>query len=143
MTKAQTDAVVTRTQEIAALASKTYKLVAPRDSTTGKLPAPPYAVWQPSDGTNTQERMTGGRATSHPRFVLHAVGFSYDNAQTVLEAIKAKFIDARGFGIPLNVPGETCRNLRWEAVTGVQVDNDVTPPIIYATAELTWDADPI
>jgi hypothetical protein len=142
MTKAQTDAVVSRTQEIVALASKTFKLVAPRDA-QGKLPTAPYVVCQPSDGTSTQERLTGGRSTAHPRYVFHTVGTSYDNAQTVMELVKAKFIDTNGFGIPLTVVGESCRNMRWESVTGVQVDDDVTPPLIYATSELIWDAEPI
>jgi hypothetical protein len=141
VTLAQTNAVVTRTQTIVPLASKTFKLVAPRDA-QGKLPMAPYAVWQPSDGASTQERFTGGKSTMHPRYVLHVVGASYDNAQTVLELIKAKFIDANGFGIPLIIAGESCRNLRWESVQGVQVDDDVTPPLIYATAEITWDAEP-
>jgi hypothetical protein len=141
MTLAQTNAVVARTQTLAPLASKTFKLVAPRDS-TGKLPVAPYAVWQPSDGTSTQERFTGGKSTMHPRYVLHVVGSSYDNAQVALELVRSKFIDAGGFGIPLEVAGESCRNLRWEGVS-VLVDNDVTPPLIYATAEVTWDSEPI
>ena len=141
MTVAQTNAVVARSQSIVPLASKSFKLVAPRDS-AGKLPVAPYAVWQPSDGTSTQERFTGGKSTMHPRYVLHVVGSSYDNAQTVMELVKAAFIDARGFGIPLVVAGETCQNLRWESVQGVQKDDDVTPPLIYATAEITWDAEP-
>lgn len=142
MTLAQTNAVVTRTQSDPAAASKTFKLVAPRDA-QGKLPTAPYAVWQPSDGTSTQERFTGGKSTMHPRYVGHFVGADYDNAQKFLERVKAKFIDANGFGIPLEIAGETCRNLRWESVQGVQVDDDVTPPLIYATAEITWDAEPI
>jgi len=141
MTLAQTNAVVARTQTDSWAASKTFKLVAPRDA-QGNLPVAPYAVWQPSDGTSTQERFTGGKSTMHPRYVLHAVGSDYDNAQKFLERIKAKFIDANGFGIPLLVAGETCRNLRWESVQGVQVDNDLTPPLIWATAEITWDAEP-
>jgi hypothetical protein len=141
MTIAQTNAVVSRTQSLAPLASKTFELVAPRDA-AGKLPVAPYAVWQPSDGTSTQERFTGGKATMHPRYVLHVVGASYNNAQRVLELVKAEFVNAAGFGIPLAVPGESCRNLRWEQPQPVQVDNDVSPPLIYATAEISWDAEP-
>lgn len=141
MTLAQTSVVVARIATIPALSAKTYKLVAPRDG-AGKLPAAPYVVVQPSDGTATQERLTGGKNTGHPRYVFHAVGASYDNAQTVLELVKAKFIDSDGFGLPIVVPNEKSRNVRWESAGPVQVDNDVTPPIIYATGELTWDADP-
>ena len=142
MTLAQTAAVVARIQEIPALASKTFKLVAPRNG-SGALPTAPYVVVQPSDGTETQGRYTGGRATMHPRFVFHAVGSSYDNAQMILELVKDKFITAAGFGIPLVVAGEDCKNMRWESPQPVQVDNDPTPPILYATGELFWDAEPV
>lgn len=141
MTLAQTNAVVARIQSVPALASKTFKLVAPRDA-QGKLPAAPYVVVQPSDGTSSQERLTGGRSTAHPRYVIHCVGSSYDNAQTVFELVKAQFVTVTGFGLPLVVPGEMARNTHFESSLPVQVDNDVTPPIIYATGELTWDADP-
>ena len=143
MTLAQTNAVSTRIKTIPALASKTFELVAPRDS-TGKLPTAPYVVVQPSDGTNTQGRWTGPRATSHPHFVIHVVGSSYSNAQTVYELVKDKFIDpTTKFGIPVVVAGEDCKNVAWDSPQPVQVDNDVTPAVIYATGELTWDAEPV
>jgi len=76
--------------------------------------------------------------------VLHVVGETYDHAQGVLEDVKELFIDpVSRFPYPINVAGELARNIVWDGVLPVQVDNDVTPPIIYATAELSWDADPI
>jgi hypothetical protein len=141
VTLAQTNAVVARIQSIPALASKTYKLVAPRDA-TGKLPTAPYCVVQPDDGVDTQERVTGPRSTSHPRFVVHVVGTSYDNAQTVLELVKAKFVVA-GRGVVLNVPDEVSKPCRWDSVGPVQVDNDVSPPLVYASAEVSWISDRI
>lgn len=143
MSLAQTAAVTARIKTITALASKTFELVAPRDG-SGKLPTAPYVVVQPSDGTNTQDRMSGPRRVSHPRFVLHIVGSSYTNAQTVYELVRDKFIDpVTHFGIPVSVAGESCKNLTWSSVQPVQVDNDVTPPVIYASGELSWDAEPV
>lgn len=143
MSKAQTDLVVARIQSLPFLASKTFKLVAPRNA-GGKLPAAPYVVVQPADGTDSSERFTGARSTAHPRYVLHVVGESYDHAQGVFEDVKALFIDpVTRFPYPISVAGEVARNIVWDGVQPVQVDNDVTPPIIYCTAELSWDSDPI
>ena len=143
MTKARTNAVVSRIQTLPYLASKTFKLVAPRDS-AGKLPTAPYVVVQPSSGTDTQERFTGAKATGHPRYVIHFVGSSYDNAQGVFDDVKALFIDpVSGFPYPINVTDEMAYAITWEAAQPVQVDNDLTPPLIYATAELSWSAEPI
>jgi len=141
MSKAQTDAVVARVQSVPDQSAKTWTLVAPRDA-VGKLPTPPYTVVQPSDGTNTADRFTGPRSVSHPRFVLHFVGSSYDNAQATLERVKAKFIDpVSKFPILLTVSGESVKNFIWESPLPVQVDNDVTPPLLYASAEISWDAE--
>ena len=140
---AHTNAVVARIQSIPALAVKTYKLVAPRDA-QGKLPVAPYAVLQPSDGTDTQERFSAPRSTQHPRFVLHIVGSSYDNAQTVTELVKAKFITPVTFvPIQVNVAGESGRNLTWSAAQPTQQDDDLQPPLIYNTVELGWDSETI
>lgn len=143
MSKKQTDVVFARAKQVTYVSAKTYKLVAPRD-TVGKLPTAPYTVLQPADGTETQERMSGARSTSHPRYTFHFVGASYDNAQGLLEDVKAQFIDpVSGFPYPIVVAGELARNITWESPQPVQVDNDLTPPLIYATAELSWDADPL
>jgi len=142
MSEAQFEAVIARAKTADRVGAKVYPLVAPRDG-AGKLPVPPYAVGQPSDGVDTQEHFMGARSTAHPRVILHVVGSSYSNCQKTMEQIKGKFIDpVTKFPIPLSVPGETFRNFRFDTPLPVQVDNDVTPPLIYATAELTWDADP-
>jgi len=140
MTLAQTNAVVERVQ-LAPSASRTFLVVAPRDAQK-KLPKAPYCVVQPADGIPTAERFTGGRMTSHPRITLQLVGLSYEQVQSMVEQVKAQFIDARGLGIPLDVDGEDCKNLRWESPQPIQIDNDVTPPLIYATVEIDWAAEP-
>jgi len=143
MSEAQSDAVIERVKSADRVGVKVYPLVAPRDA-AGKLPTPPYAVVQPSDGVDTQERFSGARSTAHPRIVVHVVGSSYSNCQKTLEQVKNKFIDpVTKFPIPLAIAGESFRNFHFDTPIPVQVDNDVTPPLIYATAELSWDADPI
>jgi hypothetical protein len=141
MTLAQMTAVTDRIKTIPALASKTFELVAPRDTQGNITAVAPYVVVQPSDGADAPIRLTGGRVQHNPRIVLHIVGASYTNAQTVTELIKPKFIDAGGFGIQINVTGESGRNLRWSAQP-TQVDNSVAPPLIYNTVELLWESEP-
>lgn len=138
--KVDTDAVVTRLQSLTPLATKTFKLVAPRDA-QGKLPTAPYVVVQPSDGDDTQERVTGPTITRHPRFTLQIVGSSYDNAQSITELVKPLFI-VNGRGIQIDVAGEKGSGLWWSGDIPTQVDNDVTPPLIYNTVELGWTSDP-
>ena len=140
MTLAQAAAVENRVKE-APSASRTYKVIAPRDA-QGQLPKAPYAVIQPADGIPTAERFTGGRMTSHPRITLQLVGSSYDQVQTMVEQIRPLFIDSKGLGIPLEVAGEDCKHLRWDSPQPIQIDNDVTPPLIYATVEIDWAAEP-
>lgn len=138
--KQHTLAVTNAIKSIPALASKTYVSIAPRDS-AGKLPAAPYVVVHPSDGDDTQERMTGPRSTYHPDFTLHIVGSSYDNAQTVTELIKSKFV-VDGFGVRLSVPDENTFGCRWSVPAPTQVDNSVTPPLVYNVAELGFESEP-
>lgn len=135
-----TTAVKTAIQSIPALATKTYVSVAPRDS-AGKLPTAPYLVIHPSDGDDSQERVTGPRLTRHPSFTLHIVGSSYDNAQTVTELVKGKFV-VNGVGVKLTVVGETTKPCHWSVPIPTQVDTSLTPPLIYNAAELDFVSDP-
>jgi hypothetical protein len=142
MTLAHANEVMSRIRTLPPLANKTFPLVAPRDAAGNITAKAPYVVVQPADGDDEQIRLTGGRAGKNPRVVLHVVGSSYDNTQTVTELIKPLFIDAGGFGIQIDVDGESGRNLRWSSPLPTQVDNDVTPPLIYNTVELTWNSEP-
>lgn len=141
--KKDTDAVVARFQSVSQLAAKTFVARAPRAS-DGSLPAAPYVVIYPSDGTDTQERLTGPRSTRHPRYTAHIVGSTYDNCQKALELAKVKFIAANGFSIPIVTAGDVTRNLSWSTPQPLQVDDDTAiAPLIYATVEIGWDAEPI
>lgn len=138
--KIDTDAVKAAVQTIPALASKTFIAVAPR--TNGVLPTPPYLVMFPSDGIDRQDRVTGPYSTRYPTFLFHIVGSSYENAQTVTELVKAKFV-VGGRGVKLTIAGTTTKPCLWSSPLPIQVDNDLTPPLIYTVAELTFQADPI
>lgn len=143
MSEAQADAVLARVKTADRIGDKAWQLVAPRD-TDGKLPTPPYAVVQFSDGTDTQERFTGARMTAHPSARIHVVGSSFSNAQKTIDELKTKFIDpVSKFPIPLIIAGESCSNLTWSAVVPVDKDDDMVPPLIYGTIEIAWDAEPI
>jgi len=133
-----TNAVVARIQTIPALAAKTFKLVAPRDAAGAVTAIAPYVVVQPADGTDSRPRFMGPLTQFAPRIVLHIVGTSYDNAQTVAELVKLKFVSALGVPIQVDVTGQKGSHLMWDSPMPTQVDNDVTPPLIYNTVELTW-----
>lgn len=137
--KADTAAVKAKIEEVTALSAKTFVSVAPRSN--GVLPTAPYVVIHPADGTDTQERVTGPRSTRHPSFTFHIVGTSYDNAQTVTEQIKAKFITG-GVGIRLTVTGWNTKPCKWSSPLPTQVDNSITPSLIYNVVELDYDAEP-
>lgn len=139
--KQHTKAVTDEIKSITALAAKTFVSVAPRDS-QGKLPATPYVVVHPSDGIDEQDRLTGPRSKFTPDFTLHVVGASYDNAQTVTELIKSKFV-VDGFGVFLTVPGEKTSRVRWSIPTPTQVDNSAPPPLVYNIVELGFDSTPL
>jgi len=142
MTIERTDAVIARVESVDYLAGKTVILVLPRGS-NAVLPKPPYVVAQPAEGSDTQERFTAARATAHPRFVFHIVGATYQSVMKTYADVKAAFIDpVTKFPIPLEVAGETCQALAWDSPLPVQKDDNVTPPLIFATAEVSWMATP-
>jgi len=141
VTKAHTDLLLARIRSIPALASKTFVAPAQRDA-AGKLPVAPYIVVYPSEGVDTRDRFTGPTTTQHPSFTLHIVGSSYDNCATVAALIKAKFV-VNGVGIQADVPGERGRGMVFEPPQPIQVDYDITPALVYATADISWLSEPV
>jgi hypothetical protein len=140
--KVHTDPVVARIRAIPDLASRTHLARAPKD-VNGNLPATPLAIVYPADGTDTVERLAGPARHQHPRFTLHLVGSSYNNVAAITQAVKAQFIDADGWAIPLEAPGWMISNLTWSSPIPIQVDTDTTPPVFYQVIELGFDADPV
>ena len=140
--KRHTEALKARLETIPALKTKTFVTLARYPYPDGdKVVTAPYIVLHPSDGTPTQERVTGPRVTEHPRFTIHSVGEDYDQTAFIAELVKAALI-VDGRPIPLDVPGETCQGLFWQAPVPIQVDADTSPPTVFHIAEVGWTAQP-
>ena len=132
--RVHTNALVARLQTVVPLATKTFVSTAPSGTVA------PYVLVHPADGVDSAERLAGPYSTQRPRFTLHFVGSSYDNAQKVVELAKAKFVD-RGTAIQMSVPGELSQGLQWSSPQPAQADNDVTPPLVFCTVEVSWYSD--
>lgn len=135
MSKKHTDALVAKSKEITAFTSKTFVTTVP----TGT--EPPYLVWHPAQGSNTQERVTGPRVTKHPRFTGHIVGETADQVQVLLDLLEAKLFPG-GRGIVLTVAGEISKPLWFSSPLPIQVSTDPLPAIVYAVVECGWTSDP-
>lgn len=133
-----TASVEAQIRAIPALVSKVGVSVMPRAN--GALVNPPYVVIHPADGVDTAERSTLLKKTHNPRFTLHIVGSSYDNAQTVTELIKARFV-VNGKGVRLAIEGENTHPVRWSQPIPSQVDDSVSPPFVYNVIELAFQSD--
>lgn len=135
MGKKHTDALKLKIQEIPALAGVKTGVTVIAHGTE-----PPYAVIHPSQGTNTQERVTGPRNTRHPRFTIHLVGESGEQVQVLMDLLEAKLFPA-GRGITLTVTGERSFPLWFESPLPVQVQTDPQPSVIYGVAEVGWTSE--
>lgn len=136
MSRKHTAALKAKFQEITALASKTFVTRAPNGT------PPPYAVIHPAKGVNSQDRLTGPYTTKHPRFTAHIVGETADQVELIGDLLEEKLLPG-GFGIQINVAGETGRNLWFESPLPVQVSTDPLPEVIYLVVEVGWTSDPI
>lgn len=133
--KKHTDALVAKTKEITALATKTYVTVVPHDTD------PPYMVWHPSNGENSQPAITAPRSTRNPRFTGHLVGTTADQVQVLTDLLEAKLFPG-GRGIVLTVTGEVSKPLWFASPLPIQVQTDPQPTVIYAVVEVGWESNP-
>lgn len=101
----------------------------------------PYVVIHPADGTDAQSRFTGPYSSLHPEFTLHIVGDTAELVQAVTGLVKAEFV-VDGFVVPPAVDGRTGKNGYWRSPLPIQVDNDVSPALIFQVIELGWTSDP-
>lgn len=138
--KVHADLVVARFRSVPALALKTFIAPTQRDA-AGKLPVPPYAVIYPAEGTDSSDRLAGPTVDQHPRFTAHIVGSSYDSCAAALALAKAKFV-LNGVGVEAVIADELSSGMFFNAPQPIQVDYDLTPPLVYATVELGWDSTP-
>lgn len=123
-----------------AVASKTYITEAPKDA-NGKLPSAPYVVIHPGTGTDATDRLSGPRVRERPFFTVHVVGSSWDNVTQLTERLKGLFV-VGGWAVPPVLPGEMTSDFLWSEPIPIQVDRDVTPPIVYGVVELSFTAEP-
>lgn len=137
--KRHTDYVKSRIQNVTNLASKTYVSTVPRAA--GTIPTPPYAVLHPSDGSDSVERLSGPAVTQHPRFTLWIVGTSYDSVAIVTENVKAQFVVA-GVGVTPAIAGESCSRVWWDQPVPTDVNDTVTPALVFNIIELGFDTEP-
>lgn len=138
MSWADTEAFVAVVETVPALAESTFLSVVPE----ALLPAPvPYVIVHPSDGVDDTDRVTGPRVSEHPMFTLHIVGDSTNQAQIITGLVKAKFVTGGRFTPPV-VAGRRNGRGYWRSPLPVQVDGDVTPPLIFQVVEVGWTSDP-
>lgn len=123
-----------------AVATKTYIAEAPKDG-NGKLPAAPFVVIYPGNGTDSTDRLSGPHVRQSPFFTLHVVGTSWDNTLQLTERIKGLFV-VDGWGVPPTIPGELTSDLSWSEPIPIQIDRDVTPAVPYQVVELSFTAEP-
>lgn len=134
MSRKHAQAIVAKSQEIAAFATKTFVTVAPKGT------AAPYLVWHPAKGTNTQDRFNGAKGTVHPRFTGHIVGETADQVQVLADLLETK-LAPNGWGIKLAVAGENARSLWFSSPAPIQVSSDPLPEVIYLVVEVGWDSE--
>lgn len=94
----------------------------------------PYVVVHPSEGTDSGDRLGGGRFDANPRWTVHSVGKTVDQAQWTFELWKPTLI-VRGFGVVPEVDGEYPGPVWLESPTPVQQDDDSTPRTYFHVAE--------
>lgn len=134
MSRKHTQALVALTKTVPAFASKTFVTTAPKGI------GAPYIVWHPAQGTNTQERFTGPRATKHPRYTAHIVGETADQVQLLADLLEG-VIYPGGRGV-ITVTGESVKDFWYSSPLPIQVSTDPLPEVIYLVVECGWTADP-
>lgn len=128
-----------RIETIAALAGRTF--VTEAKSPTGAPLAPPYVVIHPAEGTDRADRLSGPTLVQNPRWTIHTVGSTPDQAAHFAEQIKALVL-VNGFGIVPVIAGQQCGRVWWSSPIPIQTDTDVSPAIFYHVAETGFTAEP-
>lgn len=137
MSRKDTAWLVAQIESVPILASRTF-VATTADDPNMPTPLPlPYAVVWPSDGLDEATRLTGPRATHNPSFIVHSVGETADQAAWAFEAWKSKLV-IRGVGILPVVDGQRTERVRVDVPQPIQVDKDVTPWLVFHTAEVSW-----
>lgn len=138
--KRDTEAVKARIQLDPAVASKTHVARAPKNA-QGELSQRPLVIIYPASGQDESDRLSGPRVKRRPRHTLHIVGDSWDQVATLTDRLKGRFVED-GRGVPLVIEGEVTSDIVWDEPVPIDVDTDVTPPVIYQVVELAFTVEP-
>ncbi|RFA14558.1 hypothetical protein B7R21_06325 [Subtercola boreus] len=106
----------------------------------GKPQAGPYAVFYAQAGTDEATRFTGPATMQKPRWTIHAVGSTADQAEWVNEQIKSVLVPG-GRAITPTVAGENPGRFWFSNPQPVQRDDDSSPPLFYVVAECGFSSE--
>jgi len=137
--KSHTDWLASRIETVPALASATYVTLAV--NADGSPISLPYVVIHPADGTDDSDRLAGPSVTQHPRFTIHSVGSTYEQAVWAAEKVKGVLV-VGGIGVTPAITGEYTGAVWCSSPTSVQTDNEAVPPYCYHTAEVGFESTP-
>lgn len=138
MTRRQDAALVTLFRTITPLSAKIF--VSDAIGEGGARVAAPYVVVHPADGTDAALRLTGPSLTQNPRWTIHSVGMTADQAKWAAELVKGKLI-VNGFGISLTISGERPGAFWYSSPIPIQRDDDVSPSLFFHVAECGFASD--
>ena len=141
-TRAETNAFVGLIREHPQLVTVTFVTIAkhppPREA---EKVLPPYVLVHPSGGPDERERFTGPQVHRRPSFGVHCVGYTADQA-----LLLADFVDGQlrpnGRGRKPVVPSRRTGRIVRDGNFGVLIDDDVTPPLVYAALEYAFKSNP-
>ena len=126
-------------EAVPALALAVYVTIA--ENRDGSPVEVPYVVIHPMDGQDDTDRLTGPNATQNPRFTVHSIGLTYEQAAWAAEQVKA-VVMVNGLGVVPTVSGERSERVWYSVPQPVQTDKTVTPNLLYHTAECGWESNP-
>lgn len=135
MAEKHTAALVAESEEIPVLEGRVFVSIVDHGT------PPPYLVWHPTAGVNTQDRVTGPRSTRNPSYTGHVVGETAQQVEQIMDLLEARLFPG-GRGIVLDVVGESARPLMYSAPIPIQVDTDPQPTIVYGVVEVSWVSHP-
>lgn len=123
-----------RIETVSALAAATFVTSAPAG-----LTARPYVVLHPMDGTDDSDRLTGPDVVQHPRWVVHSVGVTPEQAKWAAEQVKSKLV-VNGVGVVPTITGETAGAVWYSSPTPVQMDSDGSEVLFLHIAECGFES---
>lgn len=139
MSRAHTAWLQALIQTMPEVATKTFVTTIPDQVKA----VPPYVVIHPATGTNTAERESSGAFTRNPRWTIHTVGVTSEQAAKVGEKIGDLLVPPpMGVGITPTIAGERPNAVWWNSPAPVQVDKQVVPWVIFHIAECGFSSYP-